>query len=256
MGRYSIGVLFCSALLGLGIGLMSSCGEKAGLVFLSGAGMKAPVTEIAENFERETGVSVQTYFKGSMILNDYITKFHTGDIFLPGDKKSLDILKEKGLVADSCFMAWHVVAILISPDQKERIRGLDDLANPGVRVAFSNPRLASLGNLVMENIIKKHPNGEDILKNVVVYGSSSLDVLRLYKQGGIDAIFEWDVMASVPEGKGLIVVPISEPYQVRDELHVGLLKDVRNPALAREFFDYVKTNGKLVFSKYGYDINP
>ncbi|MDH3353260.1 MAG: substrate-binding domain-containing protein [Nanoarchaeota archaeon] len=230
--------------------------EKPGLVFLSGAGMKAPVSEIADNFHRETGVVVQTYFKGSLILCDYILKFKTGDVFLPGDKKNMDILKGDDLVAESGFMAWHQVAILISPEQQNKIKGLDDLAAPGIRLVFSNPRLASLGKLVMERIIEKHPKGQDILKNVVVYGSSSLDVLRLYNQGGVDAIIEWDVMASVPEGKGLVVVPIEKPYQIRDELWIGLLKGVRDPLLAKQFYDYVVSNGKDVFRKYGYDVTP
>lgn len=229
--------------------------EKQSLIFLSGAGMKVPVTEIAENFERETGIRVQTHFEGSSILRDYIINFKTGDIFLPGDKKNLDVLSEKGLVADSSFMAWHVAAILVSPEAGERIKGLDDLAGEGIRLAISNPRLASLGRIVMQQIIERHPRGRDILKNVVVYGSSSQDVLRLYREGGIDAIIEWDVMAVTPEGEGLVVIPLEDPYQVNDELSAGLLTTAEDSKLARQFYLYLTTRGKDVFRKHGYDID-
>ncbi|MBU0729278.1 MAG: molybdate ABC transporter substrate-binding protein [Proteobacteria bacterium] len=222
------------------------------LLFLSGAGMKEPVAEIAANFEQETGIKVQTYFEGSSILRDYIINFNTGDIFLPGDKKNLDVLSKKGLVAESSFIAWHVVAILVSPGARERIKGLDDLADEGVRIAISNPQLASLGRIVMQQIIEKHPRGQDILKNVVVYGSSSQDVLRIYREGGIDAIIEWDVMAGTPEGEGLIVIPLEDSYQVKDELFAGLLTAAQDPVLARKFYVYLKTKGKEVFRKHGY----
>jgi len=240
----------------LTVGFFSlSCQKKKTILFLSGAGMKAPVNEIAANFEQETGIKVQTQFEGSSILRDYILNFNTGDIFLPGDRRNLDALSEQGLVAEKSFIAWHVVAILVSPIAKEHIKGLDDLANEGVRLAMSNPQLASLGRIVRKNIIERHPKGKDILKNVVVYGSSSQDVLRLYREGGVDAIIEWDVMAATPEGKGLIVIPLEKPYQVKDELFAGLLTTARDPLSAKYFYDYLVTKGKEVFRKHGYNID-
>ena len=229
-----------------------SCQKQPTLLFLSGAGMKVPVNEIAANFEKETGIKVQTQFDGSSILRDYILNFKTGAIFLPGDKANLDVLSEKGLVKESSFIAWHIVSILVSPGAVDRIKGIDDLAEPGVRLVISNPKLASLGRIVIENIIEKHPKGDDIFKNVVVYGSSSQDVLKLYRDGGIDAVIEWDVMASTPEGEGLVVVPLEGPYQVKDELFVGLLNTADDPVLAKKFYDYLVTEGKEVFRKHGY----
>jgi len=222
---------------------------------LSGAGMKAPVIEIAAAFEQETGIKVQTQFEGSSILRDYILDFHTGDIFLPGDKKNLDILAEKGLVKESSFIAWHRVAILVDPRQIDRIKGLDDLAGKNIRLAMSNPRLASLGRIVMKNIIEKHPKGQEILKNVVVYGSSSQDVLRIYRESNIDAVIEWDVMAATPAGQGLVVVPLQAPYQVNDKLYAGLLTTAGSSLLAEKLYSYVITEGREVFRKHGYDIN-
>ena len=236
--------------------LLWSCAQQEEqIIFLSGAGMKAPVSEIAANFERETGIKVQTQFEGSSILRDYILDFNTGDIFLPGDKKNIDILAEKGLVKESCFIAWHRVAILVDLRHTARIKDLDDLAGKDIRLAMSNPRLASLGKIVMKNIIERHPKGQDILNNVVVYGSSSQDVLRIYRKGGIDAIIEWDVMATTPAGKGLVVVPLSAPYQVNDKLYAGLLTTAVSPLLAEKFYSYLITEGKEVFRKHGYDID-
>lgn len=236
--------------------LLCSCArerEKPEIIFLSGSGMKVPITEIAANFERETGIRVQTHFEGSAILHDYIVDFNTGDIFLPGDKKNLDDLQQKGLVKESFFLAWHVLSILVAPNMAERIKGLDDLAEPGIRLAMSNPRQASPGRFVMQQIIEKHPRGEEILNNVIALGSSSQEVLKLYRQGGIDAVIEWDVLAATPEGKGLIVVPLVAPYQLRDELHAALLSTAKNPAAAEKFYTYLRSNGREVFQRHGYD---
>ncbi len=229
--------------------------EQPALLFLCGAGMKAPVTEIVREFEAQSGIRVQTQFDGSCILRDYILTFRSGDIFLPGDADNLRQLEERGLISENAFLAWHRVAILLSPSMKGTITSLDDLARPGIRIAMSNPRLASLGKLVMRRIIDRHPEGRAILDNVKAYGSSSQEILRLYRRGGINAIIEWDVLAHTPEGRDLVEVPITGPYQVIDPLRAGLLATSRNPEAARRFYRFLLDRGRQIFQKHGYDID-
>ncbi len=235
--------------------LLHRAAQPPYLIFLSGAGMKAPVIEIATKFEKKTGIKVRPHFEGSSILRDYIINFKTGDLFLPGDQKNLAILEEKGLIKRKEFLAWHIIAILVSPHATDKISSLDDLSKPGIRLAISNPRQASLGRLVMKKIINTHPKGQAILDNVKVYGSSSQDVLRLYQKGDIDAVIEWDVMADTPQGKGLIKVPLEGQYQVKDPLIAGLLNTSKHPKLAEKFLKYLTTTGREIFRKHGYNID-
>ena len=229
--------------------------RKPYLICLTGSGMKVPMTDIARNFEKETGIKVYTVFEGSLTLGNYILNFRTGDVFLPGDKKELDSLAEKGLVKENSFVAWHKAGILVLPRYKGEINGLDDLSRKGLRLAISNPEMASLGKLVQERILSRHPMGREILTNVVFFGSSTQDILRMCREKNIDAVIEWEVMADVPEGKGLRVVPIEEEYSIRDKLYVGLLTTSHNPELAKRFYDYFALEGKEIFRKYGYDVN-
>ena len=145
---------------------------------------------------------------------------------------------------------------MVQPETSGKIKGLNDLAKEGVRIVMSNPQQASLGRLV-NDMLKRHPKGSDILNNVVAYGSDSQDDLRLFrdlhKKGKADAVIEWDVMAYVPEGKGLIVVPFEKEYEIKDPLTLALLKASRNPERSRQFYDYFKTEGTKVFKKYGYN---
>ncbi len=232
-----------------------SAAQPPSLLFLSGAGMKEPASQIAADFEQQTGIKIQTHFDGSSILRDYIIKFKTGDIFLPGGQKNLDILGKRRLVKRKAFLAWHVVAILVSPQAADKISSLDDLSKPGIRLAISDPRQASLGRLVMEKIIRIHPKGQAILNNIKVYGSSSQDVLRLYHQGNIDAVIEWDVMAQTPAGRGLIVIPLQKPYQIKEPIEAGLLTTSKHQKLAEHFFQYLTTSGRKIFRQHGYNVN-
>ena len=51
---------FALAVAAVAIYIAMSMNEKPYLLFLSGAGMKVPVTEIANNFEEESGIKVYT----------------------------------------------------------------------------------------------------------------------------------------------------------------------------------------------------
>lgn len=227
------------------------------IVFFSGAGMKIPVSEIVKDFTDKTGIKVDVHFEGSAILRQHIETYGGIDLFMSGDKKNMDILAEKGFVKESTFIAWHIPSILIQPETSGKIKGLNDLAMEGVRIVMSNPQQASLGRLV-NDMLRRHPNGRDILNNVVVYGADSQDDLRLFrdlhKKGEADAVIEWDVMTHVPEGEGLIVVPFEKEYEIKDLLALALLKTSRNPEISKKFYKYFKTEGIKTFKKHGYVI--
>jgi len=226
------------------------------VVFFSGAGMKIPVNEIVKGFTDSTGISVDVHFEGSSVLRQNIETYGDADVFMSGDKENIDILVKNGLVKESAFIAWHIPSILLPPENKDRIKGLDDLAGEGVRFVMSNPKQASLGKMVTEAILR-HPKGKEILRNVAVYGSSTQDDLRLfwdlYKKGGADAVVEWDVMIHVPEGEGLLAVPFEKEYEIKDSLMIALLRTSKNPDKAKRFYDYFKAEGTKVFKKHGYN---
>ena len=229
--------------------------DKEFIVFFSGAGMKIPVNEIAAGFTDSTGIRVDVHFEGSSVLRQYIETSGDADLFMSGDKENIDSLIGTGLVKESAFIAWHIPSILIPPEKKEQIKGLDDLAKKGVRFVMSNPKQASLGKMVDE-LIRRHPKGKEISRNVAVYGSSTQDDLKLfwdlYKKGEADAVVEWDVMVHVAEGKGLLVVPFEKEYEIKDALMLARLKTSKNPAVAKRFYDYFRTEGIKVFKKHGY----
>ncbi|KAF0143220.1 MAG: molybdate transport system substrate-binding protein, partial [Nitrospirae bacterium] len=230
--------------------------EQRFVVFFSGAGMKIPVSEIVKNFTALTGIKVDVHFEGSAILVQHIKAYGDADLFMSGDKKNMDILIKDGFVRESIFIAWHIPSILVPPENRKNIKGLNDLARKGVKFVMSNPAQASLGRVV-RNMFQRHPKGNDILNNVVVYGSDSQDDLRLfrdfYKEGRADAVIEWDVMTRVPEGKGLMVIPFEKEYEIKDSLSLALLKTSKKPEIARRFYDYFRTEGIKIFKKHGYN---
>lgn len=231
-------------------------GEDRYIVFFSGAGMKIPVSEIVRDFTKTTGMAVDVHFEGSAVLRRHIESYGDADLFLSGDKKNMELLVEKGLVKEHTFIAWHIPVILIPPENRDKIKGLNDLAKKGTRFIMSNPAHASSGRL-FHDMLQRHPKGKAILKNVVVYGSSTADTLRLFRElrekGGVDAVVEWDIMVHVPEGSGLIAVPFEREYEIKDSLMLAILKASGKLSTAGKFYDYFRTKGIDIFKKHGYN---
>jgi ABC-type molybdate transport system substrate-binding protein len=139
--------------------------DERSIVFFSGAGMKVPASEIVKNFTDLTGISVDVHFEGSAILRRYIETYEDADLFMSGDKKNMEMLIQKGLVKEHSFIAWHIPSILIPPENKNKIKGLNDLAQKGIRFVMSNPEQAASGRMAHE-AISRHPWAKDILGNV------------------------------------------------------------------------------------------
>ncbi|MCL5976929.1 MAG: substrate-binding domain-containing protein [Nitrospirae bacterium] len=253
--KYAAAVILLVALIAAFIFLPPKK-DKRVVVFFSGSGMKIPVAEIARDFTASTGIAVDVHLEGSSILRQYIETYGEAELFLSGDKENIDILDKKGLVKKSAFIAWHIPSILVPEGNRKNITGLDDLAEKGMRIVIANPKQAASGKLISE-MLRRHPKGKEILSNVVVYGSSTNDTLRvfkeLYKKGAADAVLEWDIMVHVPEGRGLTVIPFDKKYEIKDPLMQAMLKNSHVTEDAQRFYDYFRTEGVKAFEKHGYN---
>jgi molybdate transport system substrate-binding protein len=228
---------------------------KPTVLFFSGSGMRAPVTEIIKNFSEQTRIPVNVYYEGSRNLSEYIDTYGDADLILPGGLAAIEDLRRKGLVKESALVALHIPAILVPQSKKGSIRGLDDLAAKGVRIVMANPSQAASGKLIYE-ALKKHPKSKQIFANIVAYGSSTNDTMRvfteLYKKGQADAVLEWDIMARDPEWKGLAVVPFDKKYAAKEYLKIAILNTRKEKIDARRFYEYFRIEGVKVFQKHGY----
>ena len=253
--KYAAAVILIIALVAALIFLPAKKGKRV-VVLFSGSGMKIPVEEIAKDFTASTGIAVDIHLEGSSILRQYIERYGEAELFLSGDKENIDILAKKGLVKNRAFIAWHIPVILVPEENRKNITGLDDLAEKGIKIVLANPKQAASGKLVYV-MLQRHPNGKKILNNIVVYGSSTNDALRVFKEryqkGEADAVLEWDIMVHVPEGKGLTVIPFDKKYEVKDPLMLALLKNSHVSEAAQRFYDYFRTEGIKAFKKHGYN---
>ena len=131
------------------------------LLVFAGAGMRLPLTDVGEDFERKYGVKVLYDFEGSGRLGNKILVGQSPDIFIPGSDKWSKILKKKGYVKDCAPVAYHT-PVIITPKGNSKVNSLGDFLDSNNRLVLGDDRACAIGG-VSAAILKKA--GLDVSKN-------------------------------------------------------------------------------------------
>jgi len=246
-------ILFCSVLAHGCIGepTQSETGKPESLLVYCGAGMKKPMDELGSQFEQKYGVNVICNYAGSGHLLNQIELAQKGDVYQPGAMYYSTIARDKGFIDYEKSVAYHVPVIVVPKGNPANITGLDDLANPGVRVALGDPEVCAIGRLA-NKILEKNGITDAVLANTVVY-STTVNALILYVSGGdVDAAITWvETVLFAPTETAVTEIPVEE--NIIQTIPIGTLTFSENKESAEDFVDFVSSDyGKAVYEKYGF----
>ncbi len=223
--------------------------EDVTLLVYCGAGLKKPMTEIAEMFEEENGTKIEYIFAGSTQLLGQIELTGKGDVFIVGSKKAYESAKEKGLAGDEKEVAYHNPIIGVQKGNPLNIESLEDLAEPGVKVVLGDETANAIGE-TSQRIIEK--TGLTGINNNVVSKTATVNELIVYltSKDADAAIITED---SAFKNEDIDLVPIPEDVNIVQIIPVGALTASENVHDANEFVNFVSSEkGKEIFNKYGF----
>ena len=251
-------ILFCSIIAHGCIEepAQSSTEGTESLLVYCGAGMKKPMDELGSQFEQEYDVKVICNYAGSGHLLNQIELAQNGDVYQPGAMYYSTIARDKGFIDYEKSVAYHVPAIVVPKGNPANITGLDDLTNPGVRVALGDPGAGDPGACAIgrlaNKILEKNGIKDAVLDNTVVYGTTA-NALILYVSGGdVDASITWEETALfAPNETKVTTIPVEE--NIIQTILIGTLTFSENNESAEEFVYFVTSDyGKAVYEKYGF----
>lgn len=233
--------------LGVVLVLLGGCGKvQPPLTVYAGKGLSFPMEEIKLQFEQREGVQVNILYAGSDTLLTTLRTTGKGDVFIPG---AASYIKDAGgMVTSDQPVASHVPAFVARPG---KLQTYADLLQPGVRIAVGNKDMAAVGRIA-ESILKHAPPEQSFRNNVVVSASTVNELLRLVKEGEVDAALVWADMLQWQEAEGLTAIAVPPAINQPKEIHVATLASSLTPVMARRFADFVATEGKVIFERYGF----
>ena len=231
--------------------------EGKTITVLCGAGLMKPMNELIQNFENKTGAKVEVHYGGSAELFGILTTTG-GDVFIPGAYKyTADAMKRGFILNDTVKnITYHIPVIAVPKGNPKNIKGLEDLAKPGVRVVIGDPKACAIGK-VAKKILEKNHLWENVSKNIVVETPTVNQLLIYIATNQADAAIIWEDMVTWAESKGKIeVVEIPKDKNIIKTIPTAVTiyaqKD-NNLEVAKAFNDYISSDeAKEIWNKWGF----
>jgi molybdate transport system substrate-binding protein len=226
------------------------------LLLYCGAGIRPPVDELIEIFEREYGVKVAPDYAGSEVLLSKIKLVRRGDLYMPGDKHYVEQAAREDMILSRRSVCYWIPTILVQKGNPKKISGLEDLLKPGIKLGLGDPGACAIGRTSKQILAKNSITWKDIEKNLI-FQSLTVNELGMQIQAkALDAVIVWDAMARYYSKYG-DEIPIALEKNVISTVDIGVLKFTKHKELAERFVDFVTSEtGRGIFEKHSYRTTP
>jgi molybdate transport system substrate-binding protein len=248
-----------SALLIL-LGVMAQAWPAAGAdsVTVSAAiSLKESLTQIAKDYQAQTGNPVQLNFGASGQLAAQISQGAPVDAFISAGVKEMDQLAKQGLIdpATRRTVCGNELVLIVPADAAYVPDSFAALTDERIkRIAIGQPKTVPAGQYAQE--VLNNLKIADALASKLVYGENVRQVLDYVSRGEVDAgvVYATDAEAA---GAAVRVAAKAGASTHRPIVYpAAVIKQANHADLARQFLDYVcgEAAGQ-VLAAHGFVVN-
>jgi molybdate transport system substrate-binding protein len=228
-------------------------GESAApdeLVVLCGSSFVKPTEVLIQEFKEKTGIDVVTTVAGSEDFLPLVKAGRKGDVLVTHDPY-LQYVTEAGALEDHADVGFLSPVLAVQEGNPQGLGGIEDLTRPGLKVALTDPKYSTCGEMVFA-LLEKKGLKEKVMANVesrLTKGHSTLGTFLETRT--VDAVIMWNGVAHDFEDD-LDTVKIPYEYDQEIGVHVIGLSYTKRPDLLKKFIDFAKERGPALFSEHGY----
>jgi molybdate transport system substrate-binding protein len=228
--------------------------------------MRQPMEAIAQAYLEKTGVRVELSMGDSGTLLIQAEERKAGDGFVVHDPFAV-MAEAKGLVTETRAMASMVPAIGVKIGTKgeTEVKGLADLARPGLKIGIPDPEYSTAGHLLAAMLAKAGLTDGIMSKKDLLVSRTSGDLVNALALGSVDAIVAWDAL--LRRNRQLRIIPIADRYRVDAitsatgktygvrtvRATMSSLKSSKEAGAMKAFLDFAAgPSGRAEFEKLGF----
>jgi molybdate transport system substrate-binding protein len=242
------GLLVCALLTGL---VAAACGGSEGRVVRvsAAASLTEAFTELGKAFEAEQpDTTVRFNFGASSALAQQVNRGAPADVFASADESSMKMVSDAGNASGPAVFARNRPALLVTKGNPKAIKGLADLARPGVTFLSCDPDVpcgrVGLGALRKAGVDARPTSLEENVKGVVskvVLGEADAGI-----------VYATDVQAVDGRAEGVAIDVARDPSLVSAYL-IAVTSEVGDVEGARAWIDFVCSDrGRQTLSRFGF----
>lgn len=210
------------------------------------ASLKSAFDDAIAAFTRaHPGVTIRPDYDGSSTLATQIIGGAPVDVFASADQANMAKVTDAGLAQDAVLFASNTLVIVVPAGNPARIRTLQDLARPSVKVVLCAPAVpcgAASRKLLADAGVKVTPvsSEQNVTAVLTKIRNDEADAGLVYVT---DAKTTGQVQAIAPAGAADVV----------NHYPIAVLDHAPNPALARAFVAFVTSPaGQRILATYGF----
>ena len=220
------------------------------LELLCGSSFPKPMEQLCAELTAQTGIQVPTTIAGSEDFLPLVKAGQKGDILVTHDP-FLDYVRDANSLFDYVHVGFVAPVLAVQKGNPKGLRNIEDLTQPGLKVALTDPQYSTCGEMVYA-LLEKKGIKEAVLKNVenrLTKGHSTLG--NFLKTETVDAVIMWNGVAHTFRDSLEVV---KTPYEYDEEIRVHIigLSYTKKPEVLRQFINFARTKGPEIFAEYGY----
>jgi len=229
------------------------------LVVYCAAGIKPPVEEAAQQFEKDLGVKIHLEYANSGVLAkklklDKDAKRSRADVYIPADYVFTTDAKNEGLTAEALKVASWKIVLGVKPGLNLEVGNVDELLAKKIPFVICEP-LAGAGKKT-KKILQASGKWEAVYNNKrASFPTVTEAALAVKDDAGTQAGFMWNSTAAQ---SGLKVIELPELEESQAEITVAVVSTTQRAKLALQFARYLAAPGKggEVFARHKYNPIP
>ncbi len=228
------------------------------------AGIREPFQAIADEYQKQYRVQIETSFEGSGKLLGEIQAGQQGDLFLAGDSTYLDDAQKLGFVEERAPIASQKPCLVWRKGFEGAPNGNDEAAvwssvlQAGVKLSLAEPKVAAISRVASRTLEKETHGGkplwDQLVAHAIVTRQTVNEVANDVHAGVVDVGLVWD--ATARQYPDLMVTSIPSLQNASERIEIGVLKYCQQSTRALHFLRYLtaKDRGLNRFAEKGYEV--
>ncbi|MCW2607848.1 MAG: molybdate-binding protein [Frankiales bacterium] len=213
------------------------------LTVFAAASLSEVLPELGERYEQlHPGAEVTFSFAGSQSLVAQVQQGAPADVLVTADESSLAQARDE-LAGPGEVLARNRLSVVTEPGNPEGLRGLADLARPGLKVVLAGPTVPA------GKAARKALDAAGVRVRPVSEEADVKAVLQKVRLGEADAgvVYATDVRAAGADVTGIDLPGVS------NSLPGAVVAGTDQPAAARALLDLAQSpEGRRLFARFGF----
>jgi molybdate transport system substrate-binding protein len=249
--RTIMGVRRAPILLLLMAGVGCASAKEPPVRIFAAASTREAIEQIAQSFQDQTGLAVETNFGASSTLARQIERGADANLFLSADSEWAVFLANKGLVDRQRDLLSNRLVVIVPAKSATKIQTLDELAGPEImRLALAGPQVPA-GRYARDALT--HAGIWDRLQDRVIEGGDVRQALAYVDREEAEAgiVYATDVIGS---SKVRAVLEIDSRLHAPIRYPLVLIRRQQDKPDALRFYDFVASpEAGKVFHNAGFE---